>query len=201
MTCIFKPFCVCVYIYKKEQAFFFPLSIHGILLGPTAAPPERGEKRARMAGSPLSLQLLRLFLAALSAMHAAFLTSLQSQSSAGVLYVVEPYALIVRNRFTLPKGREDMGSWSTLSCPSSSSSCMSRKEGIGRKTAWQAAVVVVHRASHRIELIKIGSTAGQSCAGHVREERRCCPPPDPWGGRAAGDGGIADPLFCPRLSD
>jgi hypothetical protein len=92
---------VCIYI-KKEQAFFFPLSIHGILLGPTAAPPERGGESQEDGGkSSLSLQLLRLFLAALSAMHAAFLTSLQSQPSAGVLYVVEPYALIVRNRFTL----------------------------------------------------------------------------------------------------
>lgn len=95
--------CVCVYIYKKEQAFFFPLSIHGILLGPTAAPPERGGESQEDGGKSslsLSLQLLRLFLAALSAMHAAFLTSLS---------LSHPPAFSVSVSVSAIRRKEDMG--------------------------------------------------------------------------------------------
>jgi hypothetical protein len=69
--------CVYIYIKKSKLSFFLFLSMESCWV-PQLHRRKEEERARRMAGSPLSLslQLLRLFLAALSAMHAAFLTSL-----------------------------------------------------------------------------------------------------------------------------
>lgn len=87
---------VYVCVYKKRASFLFPLSIHGILLGPTAAPPERG---GRQDGGKSSLSPTFAALSRGAFCHARGISNQsQSQPSAGVLYVVEPPLSVVVHR-------------------------------------------------------------------------------------------------------
>lgn len=169
MTCIFKPLCVC--IYKKRASFLFssfypwnPAGSHSCTAG----------KRRREPGGwreVLSLSLSPTF-AALSRgafCHARGISNQsQSQPSAGVL------SLSLSLSHPPERGHGNPDRLSAVLRLRPHESCMSRKEGIGRKTAWQAVTLSSSGCGSprkSSELIRTGSTAGQSCAGHVREEQ------------------------------
>jgi hypothetical protein len=170
MTCIFKPFCVCVCIYikKSKLSFFLFLSMESCWV-PQLHRRKEEERARRMAGSPLSLSPTFAALSRGAFCHARGISNQsQSQPSAGVL------SLSLSLSHPPERGHGNPDRLSAVLRLRPHESCMSRKEGIGRKTAWQAVTLSSSGCGSprtSSELIRTGSTAGQSCAGHIREEQ------------------------------